>query len=821
MYDNLRYAIRSLRRQPVFALTAILTLAVGIGTTTAVFSVADAVLFRPLPFRNPDRLMQLCHPVPAILGLKPNRNSPWWSYPKYVTFREAQNVFDATAVYTSTGMKYTGGADPETLPGEFAESTYFEILSVRTQLGRIFLREEDGDPGAHNVVVLSDGLWRRLGADRNVIGRRMPLEGQAYTVVGVAAPGFRGMSGRAEFWAPASMASERDLTVRYSHNWYAIARRKPGVSIAEAVAATVVAGAAVDRAHPDTHFHKTWGAYARPLSELRAEPEARRAGWIFFGAVGLLLLVACANVINLLLTRNAARRREIAIRQAVGAGRARLLRQLLVEAGVIAAAGGACGVLLAGLGVRVIASMNPAGTNPLFQRLSGMMVSSLSAVRIDTRVLLFSVATAALACLISGLMPALSAMRTDLVEDLKAGAASRRRRFSVGWAAGSRAIVVAEVALAVILATGAALMIRSFTRLLAIRTGMDADNLLTVALDTHELRGKSRDAFVERLQARIAVIPGVTSVAARDSAPLVDCCSITSVNFPDRPPASNDAAPLVSQFLVTPDYFRTARVPLLGGRVFSTADHESSPKVVVLSDSAARRFWPGESAIGKRVQTGDELQDGAEVIGVIGDVRNRRLIEDEPPSVYAPASQHPGRLQVLLIRTEREPIALAGAVRGLVRELDRNLVIRDVKTMHERISDAGSKQRFGAGLLAIFAAIAVALAAIGVYGVMACSVAQSTREMGIRLALGANPAGVAGLVVRRGATLVFAGLAIGIPAALALSRLLASLLYEVKPADPAAYAGTAAVLALVALPACWLPARRAARTDATVALRAD
>lgn len=822
MYGNVRYAVRCLRRQPGFALTAILTLAVGIGATTAVFSVADAVLFRPLPFKDSERLMQLCHPLPAIHGMQPDRNSPWWSYPKYVTFREAQSAFDATAAYSTTRLRFTGGADPEIVPGEFAESAYFNVLGAPVQLGRTFLPEEDRDPGAHSVVVLSDGFWRRrAGADPGVAGRTILLEGRAYTVVGVLAPGFRGLSGRAEFWLPASMAGDRQLTVRFSHNWFAVGRRKPGVSVREAVAATAVAGAEVDRAHPDSHFHKSWGAHARPLSEVRAEPAARKAGWVFLAAVGFVLLVACANVVNLLLTRNTARRREMAIRQAVGAGRGRLMRQLLVETGVIAAAGGFLGVLMATMGVRLLASLDPAGENPLFQRLPGLTVSALSSISVNTRVLLFSLAAAMLACLVSGLMPALSALRTDLVDDLKAGIARRNRRAGFGWLAGSRAVVVAEVALAVILATGAGLLIRSFGRLLAIRTGVDAENLLTVGLDTRDLQGRRAEAFFEQLQTRVAAIPGVTAVAARDSYPLSGCCSITSIWFPDRPSAAADAAPLIGAYVVSPDYFRTARIPLLRGRLFSPADHETSPKVAVISESAARRFWPGENAIGKRIRTGDGLNEGGEVIGIVGDVRNRRFDEPEPPSVYTVSAQNPGRLGVLFVRTEREPTALAAAVRGVVRELDRNLVIRDIKTMRERISDAGSKARFGAGLLALFAAIAVALAAIGVYGVMSCSVAQSTREMGIRLALGADPASVAGLVLRRGATLVCAGLAIGIPAALALSRLLESLLYEVKPADPAAYAATAGVLALVALPACWMPARRAARIDATVALRAD
>jgi predicted permease len=653
-----------------------------------------------------------------------------------------------------------------------------------------------------------------------VAGKTILLEGRPYTVVGVLAPGFRGLSGRAEFWLPASMSGDNALTVRFSHNWFAIGRRKPGVSVREAVAATAVAGAEVDRAHPDNYYRTSWGAHARPLSEVRAEPAARKAGWVFLAAVAFVLLVACANIINLLLTRNTYRRREMAIRQAVGAGYGRLMRQLLVETGVIAAAGGLLGVLLAAVGVRLLASLDPSGENPLFERLPGLTVSALSSIGIDTRVLLFSLAAAMLACLVSGLMPALSALRTHLVEDLKAGAWRRARHIGFGWLAGSRAVVVAEVALAVILATGAGLLIRSFGRLLSIHTGVDADNLLTVSVDTRDLKGKRAEAFFEQLQARIAAIPGVVSVAAQASYPLSGCCSITPIWFPDRPGVSAEA-PLIGAYVVSRDYFRTARIPLLRGRLFSAADHETSPKVAVISESAARRFWPGENAIGKRLKTGDVLGEGGEVIGVVGDVRNRRPDEPEPPSIYAVSAQHPGRLGVLFARTEREPTALAAAVRGVVRELDRNLVIRDIKTMRERISDASSKARFGAGLLALFAAIAVALAAVGVYGVMSCSVAQSTREMGIRLALGAGPASLAGLVVRRGAALVCAGLAIGIPAALALSRLLESLLYEVKPADPAAYAATAGVLALVALPACWMPARRAARIDATVALRSD
>ncbi len=819
MLQDLRYALRSLRRQPGFTIVSVLTLAAGIGAGTAIFSVVDATLLRPLPFRDSERLMQLSVIVPAMFGNHP-RELPMFPYPKYRTLRELDGPFEGFAASAPTRKTFSGGEDPELLNGEHAEADYFTLLGAAPRYGRTFLPEEDVK-AAQPVVILAHGFWQRaLGGNPAALGRTISLDGQACTIIGILSPGFRGLSGSAEFWLPLSMAPTPKLTSKGSHNWTVIARRKAGVSEARAKAAMSALGVRLDAAFPDRYTKKKWGASARSFAEARIEPEARRAVLVFFAAVGFVLLVACANVTNLLLARSASRRREIAIRQAIGGSRSRIVRQLLVESAVLAAGGGIAGILLASWAVRALALLNTGGENPLLQKLSGFTRIGLNSIAIDARVLLFAVAAAALACFLSGLAPAIRASRPSITSELKAGGSGH---LASGWFGGTRVVVIAEVALAVVLLAGASLMIRSFGRLLAVRTGIDSENLLTVRMNPGSLiADPGANAFLEQIRSRIASLPGVSSVGSRDSFPLSSCCSTTTAWLPGRPDSQRAFDQLVGAHPVSLEYFRTMRIPLLRGRLFTPADAAFSTRTIVISESAARRFWPGQEPLGKRLFAGDGgLQVGGEVIGVVADVRNRRAEEPDLPTVYYCDDKAAGRLATLFVRTAGDPAALAPAVRQIIRAANPNMVIRDMKTMRERISDAGSKARLGATLLGIFAALALVLAAVGVYGVIAYSVAQRTREMGIRVALGARPSSLAGLVLRRGLGMTAAGLALGIPAALGLTRLMSSLLYEVRPADPVSYVVTTAVLLGASALACWLPAQRAAAADPVKALRAE
>ncbi len=823
MIHDLRYAIRSLRRQPGFAAISILTLAVGIGAGTAIFSVVDATLLRPLPFKDSERLMQLSIVTPAMFGHHA-KDLPLYPYPKYRLLRDLPGPFDGFAAADAFVRKtFAGGSDPELVNGEIAEADYFTLLGVTPRYGRTFLPEEDSAGASQRVVILGHGFWQRaFGGNPAALGRTVSFGGDACTVIGILGPGFRGLSGNAEFWLPVAMAGSNQLS-KGNHAWTVVARRKIGVSEAQAKAAMSSLGAQMDAAFPDNYTKKKWGASAQSFTEARVEPGVRRAVLVFFAAVGFVLLVACANVANLLLARSTARRREIAVRKAIGGSRRRIVRQLLVESAVLATAGGIAGILLASWAVRALTLLNTGGENPLVQKLSGLTRIGLNSIALDARVLAFAIGAAALACFVSGLAPALRAARSNMIIELKAGGSGSGHPAS-NWFGGTRVVVIAEVALAVVLVSGASLMIRSFGRLLAIRTGVDADNLLTVRMNTGTLMANpGAKAFIEQLQSRIASLPGVTSVGARDSFPLSSCCSTTTAWLPGRPASQRAFDPLITAHAVSPEYFRTMRIPLVRGRLFTAADGASPVRTIVISESAARKFWPGENPLGKRLSSGQggAFQAGAEVIGVVADVRNRRPEEPDMPSLYYCDDSVAGLLATLFIRTTGNPTALAPVVRQMIRAANPNLPIIDMKTMRERISDAGSKARLGATLLGIFAAVALVLAAIGVYGVISCSVAQRTREMGIRIALGARPSSLAGLVLKRGLGMTAAGLAAGIPAALALTRLMSSLLFEVKATDMISYVVTAAVLLAAAALACWLPARRAAAADAIIALRTD
>jgi putative ABC transport system permease protein len=818
LLQDIRYACRTLARQPGFTAVAILTLAIGIGANTAIYSVVDATLLRTLPFRDPARLMKVSLIAPGRNG-QPANDDLVWSFPKYEFFRQHQQVYSDSAVYRAFNLNLTGTDNPEQVRTEEVSGSYFQVLGVEPQVGRAFRPDEDAVPNRDMVAIISHGLWeRRYGADPQVAGKTIGLNQRRFTIVGVAPAGFQGLSGPADVWTPLHAVAD-DLTQAQSHSWECVARLQGGVTVDQARSAVTTMGPVIDEAF-NNRRNSDWGAKARTLAEARIDPAIRRSVLVLFGAVSFVLLIACVNVANLLLARGTVRQREIAIRLAVGANRGRLVRQLLTESVVLSAMGAAASLALAWWGVGVLSAINPVAGNPFGRRVSGLTVLGLSSIRLDSSALLFTFGVALLTGILFGLAPALQSSRGDVSGALKNAGA----RFSAAAVAGKSALVIVEVALAMILLVGAGLMLKSFGRLIGTRLGADPDNVLTMRVSLPGMSDNPAGAlnFFTTLQQRIASLPGVMAVSVGNCYPLAGGCNATIAMFPDRPPVPRGSEPLIGVPQVSPEYLRTMRIPLLRGRWFTTADHRESPKVVVLNETAAKRFWPGEDPIGKRLALGvNGYSDGAEVIGIVGDVRYQQLDIPPRPDAYLTYLQLPRTSVVILVRTTGNPAALAPLVERELHALNRDVPAWDIKTMNDRVRDSTARSRFSAILLGVFAFIALALAAVGIYGVMAYLVTQRTREIGIRVALGAGRRDVLGLVLRRGAGLALAGIGIGLAGALAATRVLTTMLYEVKPADTATYAVIAAVLALVAVVATYIPARRATTVDAATALRTE
>jgi len=825
--QDLRFAARTLARQPGFTAIAVFTLAVGIGANTAIYSVVDATLLRTLPYQDPARLMKVSLVAPPRLnplGGGPPVADMVWSYPKYETFRKTQQIFSGTSVYQPTEFSLTGADEPERIRGEIVGGSYFPVLGIRTAAGRTFLPEEDAVPERNFVAIISHSLWeRRYGSDPAIIGKPISLDLRSYTVVGVLPVGFQGLSGPADVWVPVhTLNGPDDLDQPFSHSWSMVARLKPGVTPAQAAAAVTLLGMRVAEAYPDPIGRAGWGAIARPLDATRIDAVLRQSVLVLFGAVGFVLLIACANIANLLLARGTARQREIAIRLAVGANRSRLVRQLLTESLLLAVIGAAASIAVAYLGVRALGSINPISGNPFGRRLSGLTLLGLGSIHLDARALLFTFAIALATGVLFGLAPALQASRADYTEALKN--ASRPTGIAgLRLLTGKSILVVTEVALAVVLLAGAGLMIKSFSRLLATRTGVDPGNVLTVRLKLPDaMFNTGSTTFFDPLEKRLATLPGVVSAGMSNCYALAGGCNGTVIWFRDRPPVTRGTEPSIGVHFVSPSYFQAMKIPLLRGRWFTDGDRKGSPKVVIVSDAAARRFWPGEDPIGKPVGVGQGgFGDRAEVIGIVGDVRYGQMDEPPRPDVYISHLQASRGAMYVFLRAAGNPTALIPAVEREVHALDKNVPVYDIKTMNERIRDSTARARFSAILLAVFAGIAMALAAVGIYGVMSYLVTQRTREIGIRIALGARSGEVLALVVRRGTALALAGIALGTAGALAATRVLSTLLYEVKPGDPATYITMAVLLAIVALAASYIPARRASIVDPSTALRAE
>jgi len=820
--QDVRYAARGLVRRPAFTAVAVTTLAIGIGATTAIFSAVNALLLRPLPFPRADQLMSVTLVTPDN-GPRKGTDRMVWSYPKFTAFRDAQTLFSSLAVYAGMQVSLTSG-DVELIRGEFVGATYLRTLGLTLTRGRDFDPSLDAAPGAPRQAIISTALWqRRYNRDPAIVGTTIDVNRDPYLIVGVAPSDFMGLTGQADIFLPVTTRSSEDLGQAQSHEFSLVARRKPGVTVEQAASATSLLGQRVNTAFPDRFVgNAKWGAKAQPLDATRVAPAIRRSVLILFGAVGFVLLIACVNVASLLLGRASARRREIAVRLAIGAGRRRLVQLLVTESMLLAVVGGAASVIVAWVGTRALSGVNPA-TLRLQQRGAALGTVSFASIRLDWTALAFTLGAVVLVGLLFGLAPALHATRASLSDALKEGASDGNRIRGDHAGTGRRFLVVTEVALALILLTASGLMVRSLGKLMAVDQGFDGRHVLTVRMTVPPgaLARDSMPGFYSELLNRLGAMPGVTSAAIGDCAPLSGGCNGTLIELMDRPKVDFAHMPNVGVFWTTPDWFATMHVPLKRGRLFATTDRADMPKVELVNETAARKFWPGENALGKRVGIGQGgFSDGAEVVGIVGDVR--QWPDSMPkPDVYLSYAQSPSSRMIVFVRTPGDPSALGPSIRAAIHDLAPQYPLFDMQPMTARTIAAMARARFSALLLGLFALTALLLSAVGIYGVMALAVSARTREIGIRIALGADRGRVQRLVVGEGVALAAIGTIVGLGGALVSTRVLRSLLFDLTPSDPVTYVTIVGVLGAAAIAASWIPARRAARVDPVVALRSD
>ena len=832
LLQDLRYAFRLMLRSPGFTAVAVLSLALGIGANAAMFSVVDATLLRPLPFRDPDRLVL---PVGVVSGRGDDAarvDTIPWSHPKFVAMREGtRHVFQDVAAFGDASAALTGTGTPERLQVEIVSESYFRVLGVDAAHGRTFAAGEDSAANA-SVALISHELWmRRFGGDRGVLGRTIALNKQPVTVVGILPPGFRGLTGRGEAWVTMGMVPrlmwEGMLNEPFAHWHEAIARLRPGVTPAQADGAMEAVALRLAELFPRPAGlaapGETWGAGAVGLREARSDPLLRRAVVVLLCAVGFVLLIACANVANLLLARGAARRREMTVRLAVGAGRGRVFRQLLTESVLLALMGGVLGVLVALWATDLLSGLGPERLGAFGIRAAEM--ADLRDLRVDARVLAFTLAVSLAAGILFGVAPALAVTGPQVAAALKEGGAGQSGVDAPRRLGGRGALVAAEVALALVLLAGAGLMLRSFQRVASVDAGVRTDGVLTASiwpLDADYPETADAIALHQGLMERFAALPGVTAVTVSQCAPLSNACNGTVITAVDDRQMNPGEGEEVSVHMVGADHFRALGIRLLAGRAFGSAERPETPRVVVVSRSLARALWPGQDPVGRRLNAGmgNLPEDGARVVGVVDDVRYQGLHEPPRPALYLADQQYTWPRAVFLIRAAGDPRALAPAVRREIRAVDADLPVQ-INTLSSLAADAASRDRYGATLLSVFAALALVLAAMGIHAVIAFSVARRTRELGVRQALGASPGELVRMVVRQGAAVTGVGILVGLAAALALTRVLRGLLFEVEPTDPLTLVTITVFLAAVALLAAYLPARRAARVDPMVALRSE
>ncbi|HSS19160.1 MAG TPA: ABC transporter permease [Pyrinomonadaceae bacterium] len=800
LFKDIRHGFRSLLRTPGFTLIAVLTLALGIGANTAIFSVVNAVLLRPLPFPETERIVKLG----SGSAIRPERGV--FSFPDYKDLQAQTQTLESVAGYLSSGsVLSTEVGDAERVLGADVSSEYFQVLGVKPLLGRTFTAEED-HPHA-SVVVISQGLWqRRFGGSPQVIGASLKLGASTMTVIGVMPAGFE-FPVRADgqdYWEPLNDRPTADREQRDARTLEVIGRMRPGVRVAQANAELQAISSRLSQQYPASNTSLVMGA---ALLKADLVSDVRPALLILLGAVGFVLLIACANVANLNLARAAARQKEIAIRSAVGAGRWRIIRQLLIESVMLSLCGGAVGLLLARWCVELLTRLGPAN------------IPRLQQVSLDWMVLLFTLALSAVVGIGFGLAPAFSASRPDLTDALKN--ASRGSTENIAHNRARSVLVIAEVALSLMLLIGAGLLLKSFVRLWQTNPGFDATSV--VALDIPLSRQRydtpaKQIAFFQKLTERARALPGAASVGVVDVLPMGSIENVGAFNIAGRPPFPAGAMPEANYTAVDAGYFATLHIPLLQGRMIGAEDRENSTPVVLISESIAREHFAGENPLGQHLIF--DPKRPLEIVGVVGDVRRAALDVAPVPEIYVSFEQTPSRRMNLVVRTNSvKPEGMAGTLEATLKELDRDQVIWRTRVLDQLVAASVANRRFNMLLLSMFAGLALLLAALGIYGVMAYSVTRRTHELGIRMALGAQVLDVLRLVVKDGMTLAVIGVTIGIAGSLALTRVLSALLFGVTPTDVTTFAGISVSLLLVALLACYIPARRATKVDPLVALR--
>ena len=802
--QDARYAVRKLLKSPGFTLVAVVTLALGIGATAAIFSVVNGVLLRPLPFEEPERIVRLN-------GWSSGRRQAI-SPLDYTDWRDGTRQFESTALFDyDIPLNLTEkGAEPERVSGATVEPSFFTVLRLRPALGRV-LQPADGEPGAPKVAVLTEGLWRRrYGGDPAVLGRAVTLNGEPYTVVGVV-PGGEIYPSSTDLYYPLSVKHEVSNAPSRGARWLiAFARLKPGATIERTQVELDAVAKRIEGEYRNTNLG--YGARLVPLHE-QITGTVQKPLYVLLGAVAFVMLIACANVANLLLARAAGRETEIAVRTAIGASRGRIVRQLVTESAILSLAGAAVGLGLAAWWTR------------LFVQLAGETLPRVAQARVDGRVLLATVLAALLTGVVFGLAPAMHAAKGDLAGSLKEGArGAAGRRESKRMRAG---LVVAELALAVVLLAGAGLLIRSFNELRRVDPGFTPERVLTFNLTLPEAKYTYQrlDDVSGALEREMQQIPGVTAASVSYGTPLAGFGMGFSYEIPSHPPRDPGNSPGTTVRPASPQYFQTLGVPLLRGRAFTETDRQGSAPVVIVSRALVEDQFPNEDPIGKQIlldwRGEDSTRYGGTIIGVVGDTREAGPDRAPRPITYLPFAQVPLRNVSVALRTSGDPTRVAGAARERVKRVDADLPIYDLRTMEAAVDEAVAQPRFYTLLLGAFAAVALVLAAVGIYGVIAYTVALRTREIGVRMALGATGRHVVRMVMREGMALTLVGVLLGTAGALAASRLLRTLLFEVSPTDPLALAGGGVLLALVALLACVVPARRATRVDPLVAMRAE
>jgi putative ABC transport system permease protein len=823
MFQDLRFGWRMLLRSPVMSMVAVLSLAAGIGANTAIFSVVNALLLRPLPYRAPEQLVKVFQrqPDPAK-----GRSSSNWAYPRFEILRDQNQSFGAVAGWNQQPYNLTGTDAPERLQVEMVSASYFPLLGVEAVVGRTFSADEDRTPETNLAAMLSYGLWRRrFGGDAQVIGKTLELEKHRFTIVGVAPPGFRGQSGTADAWATmmaAPLLRYKGTLTNSKNYWFqVIARLKDGVSLERAQAEMPGISEQIEQKYPSPKLFQGRAKIPAlaPLQAAKVDPAIKKSFLILLAAVGLALLIACANTANLLLARAVARRREFAVRTALGAGRFRLIRQLITESILLSLLGGALGVLVAHWGVALLMKFRPNDNAQFWTSYTNTL--DFFTVELDWRVLGFNFALALLTGLLFGLLPAIQSSGANINETLKDGSGGSGAGFrSLRRLSARGMLIVGELALSLVLLVGAGLMINSLARLQAVNLGYAPENLMTMEAPSRT----AKPEFYEQLLARVQALPGVEQASLGSTAPLLGQATITGIGVEGRADSKQTEQVGVGVHSVSPDYFKTLRVNLLKGRVFTDQDRAGAPRVALINQTAAEKFFPGEDPLGKRIQVGvdpgyETTEKFVEIVGVVADVRYGRLEEAIEPDAYLSSLQPTDPAQTLIVRTRIDPATIAVAVRREAHALDRNVPLTAIQTMRERVAEVTSRTRFIAALLGLFAGLALLLASIGIYGVMAYSVSARTRELGIRIALGAQAGDVLRMVLREGASLIVAGLALGALSAWASSRVLESQLYNMRANDPLTFGVVAMLLAGVALLACYLPARKAMRIDPLAALR--